>query len=195
MSKTAPGIRYAEVEREAANVRVRVVLDLDGGTKRDLGTGVPFFDRMLALMAYQAMIDLGVQVDTGAPDDEHHTFEEVGIAMGEALQGALADGEAVNRIGSATVAKDDALVLVALDTSARGQLFWDVPFETERVADVGLQSIREFFRGIVLQGGLCAHVRKLAGENDHHVVEALFKAFGAALVVATQPLDRRPGTS
>lgn len=193
MSKSARAIRYAEVEREAANVRVRVVLDLDGGTKRDLGTGVPFFDRMLALLAYQAALDLGVQVDTGSPDDEHHTFEEVGITMGEALQGALADGEAVHRIGSATVAKDDALVLVALDTGGRGQLFWDVPFDAEQMAGVGTQSVREFFRGLVLQGGFTAHVRKLAGENDHHLCEALFKAFGTALEAAIRPVERRPG--
>lgn len=193
MSKTAPGIRYAEVEREASNVRVRVVIDLDGGTKRDLGTGVPFFNRMLALLAYHAMIDLGVQVDTDAPDDEHHTCEEVGITLGEALQGALSHGEAIQRTGSATVVKDDSLVLVALDTGGRGQLFWDVPFASERIAGLGVQSVREFFRGIVLQCGLTVHVKKLAGENDHHLCEALFKAFGAALFQATQPLERRSG--
>ena len=190
MGKGAPGVRYAEVEREAAGLRVRVVVDLAGGTKRDVATGLVFFDRLIVQMAYQAHIDLGVQVEGPVQADDHSVLKEVGIALGQALRAALIQSEAAPRCASSLFVKDDALVQIALDTGGRGQLFYEVAFDGPSVGSVSTQSLREFFRGIVIQAGFTAHVRKLAGDNDHHVFEALCKGFGQALHGAAHGSDR-----
>lgn len=190
MSKGAPGVRYAEVEREASGIRVRVIVDLDGGTKRDVSTGIGFFDRLLVQLAYQAHIDLGVAVDAGAPDDPHAVIKEVGVALGQALKAALIEGEGPTRSGCCVFVKDDALVQIAIDTGGRGQLFYDVALECPVVAGVPTQEIKEFLRGLVIQGAFTAHIRRLAGDNDHHLIEALFKGFGQALHIAAHSADR-----
>lgn len=194
MSKGAPGIRYAEVEREASGLRVRVVLDLDGGTKRDIATGIPFFDRCLVHLAYFAQIDLGVQVEGGYADDDHHSLVEVGIAFGQALRAALAESDPSNRVATATIPKEDALVMASIDVQGRGALFSAMNFGSEAVGGVTMQSLHEFLRAFAIQSGLTLHARSLAGENDHHAIEAMFKAIGQALFAATRLTERRGHT-
>lgn len=190
MSKNAPGVRYAEIYRETGETRVQVVLDLDGGSRRDISTGVGFFDHMLQQLAFHGHIDLGVSAEGDLHIDDHHTLEDVGIVFGQALAQALDGGEAISRYGSNHTPMDEALVLAAVDVSGRGMLTWDVPFRRESLGTMSTESVREFFRAVASHSGLTIHIRMICGENDHHVCEAVFKAFGRALFDATQPSDR-----
>jgi imidazoleglycerol-phosphate dehydratase len=195
MSKSAPGIRYAEVDRETSETRVQVVLDLDGGTRRDIHTGLAFFDHMLAQMAFHGQMDVGITAEGDLHVDDHHTVEDVGIVLGKAIAQALHQGDAIVRYGSNHTSMDDALVLAAIDVSGRGGVYFDVPFDRERLGDVSTECVREFFGAVATHGKFTLHLRKVAGANDHHVCEATFKAFGRALFEATRKSDRRGSTS
>lgn len=191
MSKNAPGVRYAELDRETSETHIQVVLDLDGGTRRDILTGIGFFDHMLELFAFHGQVDVGIGAEGDLEVDDHHTVEDTGIVLGKAIREALAAGEGIVRYGTATLPMDEALVLVALDISGRGQLHWDVEFKRERLGDLATENIREFFRALCAHAGITLHIRKIAGQNDHHVCEAIFKAFGRALFEATRVTERR----
>ncbi len=190
MSKGTPGVRYAEVERETTETRVQVVLDLDGGTKQDILTGIPFFDHMLASLAFHGRFDLGVKGEGDLEVDDHHLVEDVGIVVGKAIREALRESEPVTRFGSSLTPMDEALAMVALDLSGRGHLSFDASFKRDRLGDLSTECIREFFKALAYNAGLTTHIRVLQGENDHHVCEAIFKGFGRALFEATQPTDR-----
>ncbi len=191
MSKGAPGVRYAEVERETAETRVQVVLDLDGGTKQDIATGIRFFDHMLELLAFHGQCDLGVKAEGDLDVDDHHLVEDVGIVLGKAIREALRDSEAIVRFASNHTPMDEALALVALDIGGRGHLSFDIPFRRDRLGEMSTENIREFFRALALHARMTIHVSVLRGENDHHMCEAAFKAFGRALRDATHSSDRR----
>ena len=195
MSKDAPGVRYAEVYRETSETRVQVVLDLDGGTRRDILTGVGFFDHMLTLLAFHGHMDLGVSAEGDIEIDDHHTIEDVGIVLGQAIQQAMDSTDPVARYASIHTPMDEALVLVAIDISGRGVLAFDVPFTREKLGDLSTECVREFFRALSAHSGITVHIRKVAGENDHHVCEAIFKGFGVAFHEATKKVDRHQGTS
>ncbi|MGV3617081.1 MAG: imidazoleglycerol-phosphate dehydratase HisB [Fimbriimonas sp.] len=190
MSKDAPGVRYADLYRESTETRVQVVIDLDGGTRRDIATGVGFFDHMLQQLAFHGQLDVGISAEGDLHIDDHHTIEDVGIVLGRALAQALGE-EPIVRYGNAITPMDEALVMVALDISGRGMLIYDVPFVRERVGDMATENIREFFRALSVHAGITLHIRKMAGENDHHVAEAIFKSFGRALHQATRVSERR----
>jgi imidazoleglycerol-phosphate dehydratase len=194
MSKGAPGVRYAEIYRETSETRIQIVLDLDGGTRRDITTGIAFFDHMLQQMAFHGQIDVGIGVEGDLQIDDHHTVEDVGIVLGQALSQALGD-EPIERYGSNHTAMDEALALTAIDVSGRGVLAFDVPWKRERIGELSTECVREFFRALSMHSGITLHIRKVAGENDHHVCEAIFKGFGLALYQATRHTDRRGSTS
>lgn len=194
MSKTTPGVRYAEIDRETGETSVRVVLDLDGGTRRDINTGIGFFDHMLAQFAFHGMIDVGVSVEGDLLVDDHHTVEDVGIVLGRAIREALGT-EPIERYADAVTPMDEALVQVVVDISGRGQAFVDLPFRREQIGSLATECVTEFFRAVAYHAGMTVHVRKVAGENDHHVCEAAFKGFGRVLHLATQRSDRRGSTS
>lgn len=183
-------MRYAEVERDTKETRVQVVLDLDGGTRQDISTGVGFLDHMLTLFAFHGQFDLGVKADGDLHVDDHHTVEDVGIVLGKAIREALREQEPVERYASNHTPMDDALVLVAVDISGRGHAFVEVDFKRDRLGDLSLENVSEFFRALCLHSGITLHLRKIAGTNDHHVVEAMFKGFGLALLQATRPAGR-----
>ncbi|HRF60247.1 MAG TPA: imidazoleglycerol-phosphate dehydratase HisB [Fimbriimonadaceae bacterium] len=191
MSKGAPGVRYAELDRETRETRVHVVIDLDGGTRQDIGTGIEFFDHMLELMAFHGHFDLGVHAEGDLLVDDHHTVEDVGIVIGKAIARALEDSEPIERYASNHTAMDDALVLVALDMSGRGRFHGDLPFTRDRLGQMSTENVAEFFRGLCQHAGITLHIRRLAGENDHHLCEAVFKGFGMALHAATRRSERR----
>lgn len=195
MSKGTPGVRYAEVYRETAETRIQVVLDIDGGSRRDILTGINFFDHMLEQMAFHGQIDLGVSAEGDIEIDDHHTVEDVGIVLGQAIAQSLSPAEPVQRYGSNTTPMDEALVMVALDLSGRGVLCYDVEFRRERIGDLSTECVREFFRALSSHGNLTVHIRKISGENDHHVCEAIFKGFGRALFEATRKSERRGASS
>jgi imidazoleglycerol-phosphate dehydratase len=185
MSKVARGVRYAELDRETKETRVHIVLDLDGGTKQDIATGIPFFDHMLELMAFHGQFDLGIEAEGDLGVDDHHTVEDVGIVLGQAFRSALTDTDPM----------DEALVLTAIDFSGRGLHFFEGEFKMDRLGSLSTQAVPEFFRSFSSHGHLTLHQRVLAGTNDHHIAEALFKGLGRALLEATQAVDRRTPTS
>lgn len=195
MSKGARGVRYAELDRETTETRVHVVLDLDGGTKQDLATGIPFFDHMLELMAFHGQFDLGVEAEGDLGVDDHHTVEDVGIVIGKAFREALADTDPIMRFGSCHTPMDEALVLTVVDFSGRGLHYFEGDFKADRVGQLSTQSIPEFFRAFSSHAGVTLHQKVLRGANDHHIAEALFKGFGLALLEATQHADRRSSAS
>ncbi len=195
MSKAAQGVRYAEVYRETAETRIQVVLDLDGGTRQDVSTGIGFFDHMLAQLAFHGQIDLGISAEGDLHIDDHHTVEDVGIVLGQALRQSLEQDSNFVRYGQTHTPMDEALVLVAIDISGRGGLFYDVEFKREKVGDLSTENVREFFRSVSKHAGITVHLRKIVGDNDHHVCEALFKGFGRALQQAVTKTDRRSSSS
>jgi imidazoleglycerol-phosphate dehydratase len=190
MSKDVPGVRQAELSRESTETRVKVVLDLDGGAHRAISTGVGFFDHMLQQLAFHGQVDLEISAEGDLHIDDHHTVEDVGIVFGRAFAQALG-GKPIVRYGNTITPMDEALIMVALDFSGRGMLIYDVPFVREKVGDMATENVREFFRAFSTHAGITLHIRKLAGENDHHVAEGIFKGIGRALYQATRPSDRK----
>ena len=180
VSKDAPGIRYAEVEREAGETNVRVVLDLDGERQATVQTGVAYFDVMLAQLAYHGRLDLGVSVD-GSDLDEHRTVEEVGICLGQAIRQAIGEGDSIDRFGACYAPMDETLARVVIDISGRPHVAFDCEFSVERIGDMSAESVEQFFRTLASHALITIHVHKLEGKNNHHLCHAVFKAFGRAL--------------
>ncbi len=195
MNKNSPGVRYAELDRDTNETHIQVVLDLDGGSRRDILTGIGFFDHMLELFAFHGQVDVGLGAEGDLEVDDHHTVEDTGIVLGKAIREALAAGDAIVRYSSCHLPMDEALVLIAMDISGRGQLYWDVEFKRERIGDLATENVREFFRALTAHAGMTLHIRKIAGENDHHICEAIFKGFGLALHDATRIAERRNANS
>lgn len=191
MSKGTPGVRYAEVDRETRETKIQVVLDMDGGNRSDVSTGLPILDHMLRKMAFHGMLDLGVSVDGDLAVDDHHTVEDTGIVIGQAIHLALVDSPGICRFGSVQLPMDDALVLVAIDIGGRGYLGWDMPFERESIGGMSTENVREFFAAVAFNAGMSVHIRKIAGHNDRHLCEAAFKAFGIALNQASRRTERK----
>lgn len=195
MSKAAPGVRYAECERETNETRITVVLDLDGGTRRDIGTGIAFFDHMLAQLAFHGQFDMGVKAEGDLEIEDHHTVEDVGIVLGQAFSQALENSDPIERYASNHTAMDDALVLCALDISGRPGFYFEGDFKREKLGGLSTENVHEFFKSFATNAGFTLHVQKIAGFNDHHVVEAMFKAVGQAIFKATRRIERRGSTS
>jgi imidazoleglycerol-phosphate dehydratase len=191
MSMGAPGIRYAEVERETKETKVQVVLDLDGGSRQDVDTGIGFLDHMLKLMAFHGSFDLGVQCEGDLRVEDHHTVEDVGIVMGQAFKQAVDGSYGLVRYASNHSPMDDALVVVAVDISGRGYLVFDVPFTRETLGSLHTENVREFFQAFAMNAGITLHFHKIAGFNDHHLCEACFKGLGRAIHAATMHGERK----
>lgn len=191
MSKGAPGVRFADVDRETKETRVNVVLDLDGGTKQDITTGIGFFDHMLTLMSFHGLLDVGIRAEGDLHVDDHHTVEDVGILLGRALRQCLIESEPIVRFGSCHTPMDDALVLVAVDFSGRGSLHFDAQFSREKLGDLSTECIKEFFHAFAVNSGLNLHIHQIVGGNEHHLCEAIFKGVGRAIHQATRKSDRR----
>lgn len=189
-SKTTTSVRYAEIERETNETSVRVVLDLDGGTRRDVSTGVGFFDHMLELFAFHGYFDLGITVEGDLHIDDHHTVEDVGIVLGRAVREALGSAP-IEGFAESTVSADDALVRAVLEISGKSSAYIDLPLKRDQIGSMSTECVTEFFRAFALNSGLTIHVTKLAGTNDHHLCEAAFKALGRAFRLAVQPIERR----
>lgn len=191
MSKGAPGVRFAELDRETKETRVNIVLDLDGGTKQDVDTGIGFFDHMLTLLAFHGMLDLGIKAEGDLHVDDHHTVEDVGIVLGKAVRQSLVESEPVLRYGNNHTPMDDALVLVALDISGRGSLYFDLPMNREKLGELSTECVKEFFQAFAVNAGINLHIKYIDGANCHHICEAAFKGVGRALNQATRKSERR----
>lgn len=186
--------RLASVERTTKETSIRVTLDLDGSGETKISTGVGFFDHMLDQVGRHSGFDLEVTAEGDLHIDSHHTVEDVGIALGEALVEALGEKKGIRRYGLGIVPMEEALVQVALDISGRPFLHFDVEVPTEVVGNYDPQLTEEFFTALSRAAGLTLHIKLLAGRNSHHIVEAVFKAVARALADATQIDPRRAGS-
>jgi len=184
--------RCADVVRHTAETQIRVVLDLDGSGKSRLSTGIGFFDHMLDQIARHGLIDLDIQVQGDLHIDGHHTVEDVGITLGQAVAQAVGDKKGLRRYGHAYVPLDEALSRVVVDFSGRPGLHMNVPFTAGMVGAFDTQLTFEFFQGFVNHAGVTLHIDNLKGINAHHQAETVFKAFARAVRMALE-IDPRMG--
>lgn len=186
--------RTARIERNTLETQIKVRVDLDGSGQSRLETGVPFFDHMLDQIARHGAIDLDIEAVGDLHIDAHHTVEDVGIALGQALRQAVGDKKGIQRYGHAYVPLDESLSRVVVDLSGRPGLWFDVTFPRARIGDFDVDLFAEFFRGFVNHAQATLHVDQLKGTNAHHVAETIFKAFGRALRMAVAPDPRMSDT-
>ena len=185
--------RKASVARETRETKIRVELDLDGTGRAELNTGIAFLDHMLDQAARHGMIDLLVDCVGDRHIDDHHSVEDIGITVGQALAQAWGDKSGVRRYGHAYVPLDEALARAVVDLSGRPGLEWFVEFSRARIGSFDVDLFREFFQGLVNHAQITLHVDSLRGRNSHHVAETIFKAFGRALRMAVEPDPRASG--
>ncbi|XP_057427324.1 imidazoleglycerol-phosphate dehydratase, chloroplastic-like [Lotus japonicus] len=188
------GARIGEVKRVTNETNVSVKINLDGSGVADSSTGIPFLDHMLDQLASHGLFDVHVKATGDIHIDDHHTNEDVALAIGTALLQALGDRKGINRFGNFSAPLDEALIHVSLDLSGRPHLSYDLDIPTQRVGTYDTQLVEHFFQSIVNTSGMTLHIRQLAGKNSHHIIEATFKAFARALRQATEHDPRRRGT-
>ncbi len=179
-------MRTAEVTRNTSETRIRVSINLDGTGRQSLNSGVPFLDHMLDQIARHGMIDLDVHCDGDTHIDDHHTVEDIGIALGQAVAKAIGNKAGIRRYGHAYVPMDEALSRVAMDFSGRPGLFYFVQYTRARIGSFDVDLAREFFQGFVNHAQATVHIDNLRGENAHHQCESIFKAFGRAMRMALE---------
>ncbi|MGB3553888.1 MAG: imidazoleglycerol-phosphate dehydratase HisB [Jannaschia sp.] len=184
-------MRRATITRKTAETDISVTIDLDGTGSYDNRTGVGFFDHMLDQLARHALIDMEIRCDGDLQIDDHHSVEDVGIALGQALTEAMGDKRGIRRYGACLLPMDDTLVRAALDLSGRPFLSWDVPMTAPAIKGFDTELVREFFQAFATHGGITLHVDGLRGINSHHIAEATFKAVARALRDALEPDPRK----
>ena len=182
--------RTATVERNTKETKIRVTLELDGTGMGQIDTGIGFFDHMLEGFTRHGLFDLTAKCQGDIQVDSHHSIEDMGIVLGSAIREALGDKKGIVRYGSCMLPMDETLAMCAIDLSGRPYLVFDAPFKGEMVGAMDTQMAREFFYAVSYAAGMNLHLKVLYGENDHHKMEALFKAFAKALDAATR-LDPR----
>ncbi|MDD3517870.1 MAG: imidazoleglycerol-phosphate dehydratase HisB [Chromatiales bacterium] len=186
--------RTGEVRRDTLETQVRVRIALDGEGRAQLATGIPFLDHMLDQIARHGMVDLEVEAKGDLHIDDHHTVEDVGITVGQALCAALGDKAGIRRYGHAYVPLDEALSRVVIDFSGRPGLEYHVSYPRARIGGFDVDLVREFFQGLVNHAQMTLHIDCLRGVNAHHVAETVFKAFGRALRMAAEADPRAAGS-
>ncbi|MDA9074207.1 imidazoleglycerol-phosphate dehydratase HisB [Amylibacter sp.] len=179
-------MRTANISRNTAETKILVEINLDGTGQYDNKTGIGFFDHMLDQLSRHSLIDIKVHANGDLHIDDHHTVEDVGIALGKALSEAVGEKRGINRYGSSLLAMDDALVRCALDLSGRPFLVWNVNIPASKIGTFDTELVREFFTAFSSQGGLTLNLNALDGFNSHHIVEAVFKSVAQALRTAIE---------
>jgi len=182
--------RKAEVERKTKETDIKISLVIDGQGQTNITSGIPFFDHMLTLLAVHGFFDLSVRAAGDLDVDFHHTIEDVGLVLGDTIREALGQRQGIKRYGHAVTPMDDALATVTIDLSNRPYLVYNVPEHADSGIALNPSLTREFFRALVNRAGMNLHINVAYGDNDHHVVESIFKAFGRALDQAAS-LDGR----
>lgn len=185
--------RQGHVERETKETRIQLDFSLDGTGTIDIQSGVPFLDHMLTLFGVHGFFDIKLRASGDLEVDAHHTVEDLGICLGEALTKAIGDRKGIRRYGHAMVPMDEACGMVVLDLSNRPYLVYEVPPLSPRVGQFETELVPEFFRAFCLHGGVTLHIQALYGNNTHHILEAVFKAWGRALDEASRQDERLTG--
>jgi imidazoleglycerol-phosphate dehydratase len=186
-------MRKASLTRKTAETEITVSVSLDGTGAYDNQTGIGFFDHMLDQLARHSLIDIAVSAKGDLHIDDHHTVEDCGITLGQALAKALGDKLGIRRYGDCHLAMDDAQLRAALDLSGRPYLVWNVDFPTAKIGAFDTELVREFFQALATHGGITLHVDRLHGFNSHHIAEAAFKSVARALRQAVEPDPRMAG--
>ncbi|WP_336801232.1 imidazoleglycerol-phosphate dehydratase HisB [Kaistia sp. MMO-174] len=191
-------MRSATIERKTKETEIAVTLDLDGTGRADIATGVGFFDHMLDQLARHGLMDLTIRCKGDLHIDQHHTVEDVGIAIGQALRKALGEMRGITRYADTHLAMDEALTRCAIDVSGRPYLVWKVEFTRPKVGDFDTELFKEFFQAFAQNAGITLHIENLYGDNNHHIAETCFKAVARTLRVAAsidpRQADRVPST-
>ena len=187
-------MRTATITRKTSETEIAVTINLDGTGQCKATTGAGFFDHMLDQLAKHALIDMDIAAKGDLHIDDHHTVEDVGIALGQALTRALGDKRGIRRYGHFSLAMDDAQIACALDLSARPYLICNLPFPTPKIGTFDTELVREFFQALATHGGITLHIDLKHGLNSHHIAEAAFKALAKALRMAVEP-DPRAATT
>ena len=191
-------MRCAKISRKTKETDVAVVLELDGAGAVQAATKVPFFDHMLDAFGRHGLFDLVASCDGDVEVDAHHSVEDTGIVLGQAVAEALGDKRGIVRFSDATIAMDEALVMCAMDISGRGQLHWDMDVPVDAIATFDTQLAKEFFVAFAANAGITLHMKQLAGENAHHLIEAAYTACGrarrAAVAIDARAADALPST-
>lgn len=189
MTKT----RKSTITRTTRETDITVTVNLDGTGKANVQTGVGFFDHMLDSFARHSFIDLEVKADGDLHIDAHHTVEDTGIVIGQAIKDALGDFAGITRFGHAYIPMDETLSRASVDLCKRPYLVWKVDFRRDKIGDMDTELFKEFFHALAGNGGMCLHVENLYGENNHHIAESCFKAAARALRMAVTPDERLGG--
>lgn len=191
-------MRRAEISRKTAETDISLALTLDGTGKSDIQSGVGFLDHMLTLFARHGRFDLTVKCTGDTYVDDHHTVEDIGIALGDAFRTALGDKRGIVRYGDTTLPMDEALILTAVDISGRSYLGFDLPLPSQKVGSFDTELVKEFWQAFTMNAGLALHIRLLSGDNTHHIIEGAFKSAARSLrkAVAIDPdfKDEIPST-
>jgi imidazoleglycerol-phosphate dehydratase len=191
-------MRRAEIRRETGETKIEVAIDLDGTGRSDIGTGIGFLDHMLTLLSRHSLIDMLVRAEGDLHVDDHHTTEDVGIALGQAFAKALGDKKGITRYSDCAMPMDETLTRVALDISGRAFLVFKADFPTEKIGTFDTELVREFFQAFASNAGVTLHVECLYGLNSHHIAESAFKGLARVLRIATErdarAADRVPST-
>jgi imidazoleglycerol-phosphate dehydratase len=185
--------RTATIKRTTKETSIKLALDLDGSGKSELNTGIPFLDHMLEQISRHGLIDLTIDAKGDLEIDAHHTVEDIGICLGEALREAVGDKAGIVRYGHAYVPLDEALSRVVLDLSGRPGLEYHISFPKETVGGFDIELFKEFFQAISNHGRITLHIDAIRGDNNHHIIETVFKAFGRALRMAVESDPRVTG--
>ncbi|NTV89515.1 MAG: imidazoleglycerol-phosphate dehydratase HisB [Clostridiales bacterium] len=182
--------RNAEIKRKTNETDIAMKLGIDGRGSGSIATGIGFLDHMMTLFSKHGLFDLEITAKGDLEIDAHHTVEDIGIVLGQAIREALGDKKSIKRYGSCILPMDEALAMVALDIGGRPFLVFDASFTNDKVGDMETELVEEFFRAVSFNSGMNLHIKVFYGGNNHHIVEAIFKAFGRALDDATR-LDAR----
>ena len=186
--------RQAEIKRKTNETDISIFLNIDGNGISEIDTGIPFLDHMLHQISSHGLFDLKIRAIGDTHIDDHHTNEDVGIALGKAFTKALGERKGINRFGHFFAPLDEALVQVTLDCSGRPHLSYDLNLKAPRIGNYDTELVREFFIAFVNNSGITLHINQIQGTNSHHIVEACFKAFSRSMRMASEIDIRRSGT-
>ncbi len=186
--------RKAEIKRKTNETEISIFLNVDGEGKSNINTGIPFLDHMLHQISSHGLFDLKVEAQGDTHIDDHHTNEDVGIALGKAFAKSMGEKKGINRFGHFVAPLDEALIQVVLDCSGRPHLSYNLQLQSSRIGTYDTELVREFFIAFVNNSGITLHINQIQGVNAHHIVEASFKAFSRALRMATEIDSRRANT-